>query len=124
MFEGKEILQIFKTANLPIQIPANFRHCIEKENAVWFLEKGSVNLFAIELKDHVPEGPRSLIANIAAPALLFDIAPPTNGVKYKIFAVSEMDGILWELPTNVLSKALSEKVELAQEFCYLLPKWL
>ncbi|MCC5832794.1 MAG: NHLP bacteriocin export ABC transporter permease/ATPase subunit [Chlamydiales bacterium] len=62
---------------------------------IWFLEKGSVNLFAIERKEGSPEGMRTLIATLTAPCSLFAFAVEEQA-SHEVVAITEKESIVWK----------------------------
>ncbi len=79
----------------------------QKREVVWFLEKGSVNLFAIERKGGKPEGHRTLITTISAPSLLFEIEAPQEAT-HEMVAITERESLLWVAPLEEIAKSLEK----------------
>lgn len=87
-----------------------------EEEVVWFLESGSVNLFAIERMGNEPKGPRHFIAGFEAPALLF-------GFKARASVTHDMAAVT-ESPCSMRKVSLSSlKQDLAKDPVYL-DRWI
>lgn len=72
--------------------PGHFRLSLQEETAVWFLEEGTLNLFAIQVKNGLPEGPRTLIATISAPCCLFGMTQREH--LYELIAITETPSLV------------------------------
>ena len=62
---------------------------LREKGVVWFLEKGSLNLFAIERKEGKPEGHRTLITTFSDPSSLFEI-PVSPEASHEVVAITEI----------------------------------
>ena len=88
------------------EVMGNHSTYLREKGAVWFLEKGSVNLFAIERKEGKPEGHRTLITTISAPSLLFSM-PVSSEASHEIVAITESESLLWKAPFQQIEQSLS-----------------
>lgn len=74
---------------------------LREQGRVWFLEKGSVNLFAIERKEGKAEGKRTLIATFVAPCPLFSIQTPEE-TSHEFVAITEQESAVWKVDAEEL----------------------
>lgn len=109
---------LFKKVGKRIEAPANFHLSLEEKEKVYFLEKGSMILFASQ-----KEGRRTLLSTVGSGRLLFTIDKDKQ-VPYEIFAFSEEKIILWEVDKKNLSLSLRESTSYQKEFSSLLEHWL
>ncbi len=79
-----------------------------EEGVVWFLESGSVNLFAIERMGKVAKGPRHFVAEFEAPALLFGFKRK-EGATHEMAVVTENTCLLWKVSLSLLKKTLAKE---------------
>src|SRR3990167_1115652 len=73
------LFQLFKEKGELLSAPSNtLLSCQREKETLWFLEKGSVNLFAIELQNGSPEGVRTFLSHLLSPILFFprELDPP------------------------------------------------
>ncbi|MCP5505136.1 MAG: ATP-binding cassette domain-containing protein, partial [Chlamydiales bacterium] len=109
---------LFKKVGKRIEAPANFHLSLEEKEKVYFLEKGSMILFASQ-----KEGRRTLLSTVGSGRILFTIDKDKQ-VPYEIFAFSEEKIILWEVDKKNLSLSLRESTSYQKEFSSLLEHWL
>lgn len=127
MDKQTSLLKLFKAHGKKISVAPNTPISLQKEsnsNIVWYLEKGSINLFAIELKDHLPEGPRTFLSNCTSPSLLFSIDTEHTFPVFEVIAISETHITLWELPGNFLEENLEDIPSLHEVFISGLEAWI
>ena len=84
-------------------LPNQFDIPLSDQDTVVFLEKGSVNLFAIEKKEGHPEGLRTLITTFEAPTPLFGFVLPQDA-RYAILAITEQSSRLFSIPLIQIKK--------------------
>ena len=127
MDDHNPLLKVFQKHGTEITAPANTPISLQKEapsDVIWYLEEGSANLFAIELKDHVAEGPRTFLSNCDAHSLFFSIDKEYTFPVLEVFAIPETPVKLWQLSATVLEKALSKDPSLHQPFISCLEAWI
>ena len=78
------------------EFPANHSISLSDPSALLFLEKGSINLFAIERKEGKAEGQRTLIVTLEAPAPLFGFSMEAQS-PLEIVAITEQPSCLWRV---------------------------
>ncbi len=98
-----------------MEVPGNFHLSLHEKGAVWFLENGTVNLFAIELKNGSAIGPRTLIGHFCSPCLLFDMSD--SQMSYAMTAISENRCVIWKM-------ALNEVKTISVQSPFLLNDWI
>ena len=121
------LLKIFQKRGTEIPAATNDLISLQKEiteNVLWYLEEGSVNLFAIELKEGAAEGPRTFLSNCNAHSLFFSIEKEYTFPLFEIFAMPETPVKLWKLSANQLEEALSKDPLLHQPFISCLETWI
>ena len=101
-----------------IEAPANFHLSLEEKEKVYFLEKGSMILFASQ-----EEGRRTLLSTVERGRLLFTIEKDEE-VPYEIFAYSEEKVTLWEVDQQKLAHSLRSSNTHQNIFSSLLEHWL
>ncbi len=84
------------------EFSSNHKLSLHEKGALWFLSKGSVNLFAIKGK----EGKRTLITTITSPSPLF--AFPKDNENYEIFAITEQDSQIWKVSIKEIESYLDQ----------------
>ena len=114
--------EIFFEKGERLELSTNYRLSLHEKGYVWYLEKGSMILFAI-LKKGEAEGRRTLLSTIHSGKMLFDMEKE-EGLSYEIFAFSEEPVILWKLSANTLKTSLRTFDEKQKMFAFLLEHWL
>ncbi len=89
-----------------LEVEGNHHFSLKEKNRVWFLEKGSLNLFAIDYKQGVAEGPRTLIASFTGPSVLFEMDLDTT---YEILAITEKKSTLWKTNFQEIEQHLHQE---------------
>lgn len=110
--------ELFQKIGKKIETPANFRLSLEQKDKVYFLEKGSMLLFASE-----KEGRRTLLSMISSGRILFAIEKDPE-IPYEIFAFSEEKCLYWEVDKKALAEAIKESEERQKTFSKHLEHWL
>ena len=100
---------------------ANYRLDLQRENSVWFLQKGSMILFAVKKKKQ-QEGRRILLSTIEEGGLLFPLQGLTEG-QFEVFAFSEQDITFIEISQETLDSSLNCP-EMQQCFLPKLEHWV
>ncbi|MCB1109521.1 MAG: hypothetical protein KDK64_00930, partial [Chlamydiia bacterium] len=113
---------LFEKHGRRIEAQANFRLPLQKEGAVWFLEKGAMILFAVQNKEG-QEGRRTLLSTVQAGRLLFDMEKK-EAASFDIFAFSEEPVVLWEMEMPILKETLKASSEDQEVFSPLLEHYL
>ncbi len=114
--------KIFAEKGRRIDAPANYRLSLQKTGKVWFLEQGSMILFAVQKKGEA-EGRRTLLSTVHRGKLLFDMERDQE-LSYEVFAFSEEPVVLWELDSHSLQTSLHASPEYQKEFSFYLEHWL
>lgn len=109
---------LFKEIGEKIEAPANFYLSLEEKGNIYFLERGSMILFASQ-----KEGRRTLLSTIGSGRLLFNIEKDED-VPYETFAFSEEKVTLWKARKEELTSALKNSNEHRNAFSLLLENWL
>ncbi|MCP5505968.1 MAG: NHLP bacteriocin export ABC transporter permease/ATPase subunit [Chlamydiales bacterium] len=112
------MFELFQKIGKRIETPPNFRLSLEEEEKVYFLEKGSMLLFASE-----KEGRRTLLSMISSGRLLFEIEKDPE-IPYELFAFTEETCILWEVDKRQLTEAMKRSEENQKAFSDHLEHWL
>jgi len=99
----------------------NAHFSLHEPESVWLVEKGSVDLFAIEKVRGKAEGRRRFIHEFTEGALLFGFLPSE---KDEVVALIETGSILKKIDKNVLRKYLQEHSALQQGFLPLFNAWV
>lgn len=81
---------------------------LSEKDTVWFLERGSVNLFAIERKDGRPEGLRTLLATFMAPTPLFAF-PVSSEATHEVVAITEGDTLFFKLALESVNTSFEKE---------------
>lgn len=102
-----DLAAFIKSRGKRIELANNEQLPLTEKGMVWFLESGSLNLFAIQLKDSIAEGPLRLISHFKHPCLLFEMAFDAS---HQIIAAAEKQCVLWkiaaqEIPADLISKS-------------------
>lgn len=100
-----EVETQFFTKGQREKLQGNYPIFLREKEIVWFLERGSVNLFAIEKRGESPEGPRTLIATLAAPTALFGFSGVPN-TSHEMVAITEGETHLWRIPLRDVESAI------------------
>lgn len=116
------VLKVFREKGQLVQISGNSLLPLYQEEAVFLLESGSVNLFAIEMRKEGPNGPRRLITHFEAPSLLFAIPSDPNAAR-QIFAAAEEPCHLRKLSSQQMREELQEAL-IREGFEALLSHWI
>lgn len=114
--------RVFTEKGTRIEAPANYRLPLEKTGKVWYLEKGSMILFAVQKKGGA-DGRRMLLSTVHSGKLIFDMEREAE-LPYEVFAFSEEPVVLWELETETLKSSLRSSEEEKANFSILLEHWL
>ncbi|QVL56980.1 MAG: NHLP bacteriocin export ABC transporter permease/ATPase subunit [Simkaniaceae bacterium] len=109
---------LFKEIGKKIEAPTNFHLSLEEKGKVYFLEKGSMILFASQ-----KQGRRTLLSTVGSGRLLFTIEKDEE-VPYEIFAFSEEKVTLWEVDRQQLASSLKSSSSHQRTFSSLLEHWL
>lgn len=91
-----EIIKQIAEKGLKKDFSGNAPVYLNEKGVLWFLEKGSVNLFAIERKEGSPEGKRTLITTLSAPCPLFAF-PIAEESSIEVVAVTEQESSIWKI---------------------------
>ena len=86
-----ELETLITTKGERLELMGNHPISLQEKETMYFLEKGSVNLFAIKKA----EGPRVLIATLKGPILLFSM-PTAADLPYEMVAITEEHSSLWK----------------------------
>lgn len=103
----EEILPLIHRQGEKQEVGANFHLSLQEEEFVWFLEKGSVNFFAIEAIGGEAEGRRYFLAHILSPNFLFGVPKGIGHIAQKMEVITEGDSVLWKVPLQKLEPYLS-----------------
>jgi NHLM bacteriocin system ABC transporter ATP-binding protein len=114
--------KIFFEKGRRLEFPTNHRLTLHEQKKVWYIEKGSMILFAARKKEET-EGRRILFSTIHSDHLLFDMEREES-LSYEIFAFSEEPVVLWELSVDDLKAFLRTSVAMQKAFAFLLERWL
>ncbi len=121
------LLQFFQKHGTEITAAANTLISLQEEtnsNFIWYLEEGSINLFAIELKDQAAEGPRTFLSNCNPPTLFFSIDKEYTAPILEVYAIPETPVKLWKIPSILLEEALLKDPAIQQAFIPCLESWI
>jgi NHLM bacteriocin system ABC transporter ATP-binding protein len=110
--------ELFEKIGKRIETPANSPLSLEEKEKVYFLEKGSMLLFASE-----KEGRRTLLSMISSGRILFPIEIDPD-IPYEIFAFSEENCLYWEVDKQTFVKAIKESEEREKIFSKHLEHWI
>ena len=114
--------KIFFEKGKRLELPTNYRLSLQEGKKVWYLEKGSMILFAARKKGEA-EGRRILFSTVHSGKLLFDMEREES-LSYEIFAFSEEPVVLWELSADALKASLRTSKAKQETFAFLLEHWL
>ena len=114
--------KVFLEKGKRIEALANYRLPLKKRGKLWFLERGSMLLFAVKKKGDM-EGRRTLLTTVSSGRLLFEMEKEEEA-PYDVFAFSEDPVVLWELDIKTFKDSLKEDSVLRNSFGILLEKWL
>lgn len=112
------MFNLFQKIGKKIDTPPNFRLSLEEQEKVYFLEKGSMLLFASE-----KEGRRTLLSMISSGRLLFEIEKDPE-IPYELFAFTEESCTLWEVDKRQLTEAMKRSEMDQKAFVDHLEHWL
>lgn len=112
-----ELETLFKQKGQKLEAQANYRLSLQEKGRVWFVEKGSMILFAVEKKGGA-EGRRILLNTVEKGGLIFPM-PSLQGDPYEIFAFSEQAVSLRELSLSGLNEQT-----LGESFAEKLNEWV
>jgi len=119
------LFQLFKEKGELLSAPSNtLLSCQREKETLWFLEEGSVNLFAIELQNGSPEGVRTFLSHLLSPILFFPIDEKETFPLLELFALSESPVQLWKLPKRLLEESLLAQPALQPLFSSSLESWI
>jgi NHLM bacteriocin system ABC transporter ATP-binding protein len=95
------------TQGQKVEIPGNVHFSLQEKGEIRFLERGTVNLFAIQMKNAQPEGPRTLITQFSSPSLLFDMSLDIPEKTHEMVAITETPSVIWKIPLNKIESLLT-----------------
>lgn len=127
MDSERALLDLFRTQGQEISVVPNTPISLQTEgdnHFIWYVEEGSVNLFAIELKEGHAEGPRTFLSNCNPPSLLFSIDREYTAPVLEVFAIAETHVKLWQLKAPLLEEALQKDPSLRSAFAPKLESWI
>ena len=121
------LLKFFQEKGTELTFAANDQISLQQEpdeNMLWYLEEGSANLFAIELKDNKAEGPRTFLSTCDVHSVFFSIEKECSFPIFEVFAIPETPIKLWKLSSIVLEEALTKDPSLHQLFITCFEDWI
>ena len=83
--------------HLQLIIKGNQPLLLDDPQKVWLIESGSIALFAVKIKNGVPDGPRRYLFSLETGEVLFCIACNLEGNPYSLLAVSVETAIVRQL---------------------------
>jgi NHLM bacteriocin system ABC transporter ATP-binding protein len=120
---GDNLFKIFQEKGEKIKIAPRTRFQLAKENMIWFLEKGSLNLFLIEKISERGGGALTFLIDCSKTSLLFPLNTE-HSFPFEIDAVAKRQTMLWQLPMSTFQKELKDKPRSQRHFATLLSKWI
>jgi len=116
-----ELVNLFQKSGKVIEADANYRLSLQEPGRVWLLEKGSMILFAVEKKKEI-EGRRLLLSTVKEGSLIFPMTRLEGG-PFEIFAFSEQEVRLYELPLAEFHESLKSK-QMRSDFFPKVEHWI
>ncbi len=110
-----EVIQKIKELGISAEVPGNHHIYLNDFSSLWFLETGSVNLFAIDRIEGVAEGVRTFITTIKAPAPLFGFSVE-DSQSYEIVAITEQNSKIWRLPLEKIKEEIDQDLSLVNQW--------
>jgi ATP-binding cassette subfamily C protein len=122
--EQMKLFDLFKNHGTAISASANTFISLQDEPALFFIAKGSANVFSIQLKGGQPEGPRTLLTTQFERSLLFYIEKDYTFPEHGIYAITETDTVLWKLSLATFQAELAKDQDPCPFFCIELENWI
>jgi len=113
--------KLFQEKGKPFNAHGNVQIPMDEKETLFFLSKGSVNLFAIFKNG---DGARTLLAQFSAPSLLFSLESFVSGTEYKVVAISEGEIDIWKMTTDQVGEEVLKNNDFIAPFAFYLSKWI
>jgi ATP-binding cassette subfamily C protein len=89
-----EVLEAMDKAGLPVTVGGNRPVLLDDFGGAWIVQKGSVDVFAVQTKDGNPQGARFHVFSTGEKSVLFGVGLETTGTGMGLIAFGAMGTIL------------------------------
>lgn len=118
------MLKLFKERGSSKTLKSNQFISLQEDASVFFIEKGSVNLFGIALEGGEPTGPRTLLSTHLEKSVLFSINKDFTRPEMGTYGITEQETTIWKLPVSALEESLAQSNDLHEFFAYAINEWI
>jgi ATP-binding cassette subfamily C protein len=122
-YQGLSLVEVFEQEGLEVEAGGNRPFLIDEPEAVWYVEKGKVEVFTVGVEDGKPRGARTHFVTLTEGSLMIGMAPELFQVGSGFLAVGSINTSLRKISLSRL-KALAADQALAPTVAEWIDGWV